>query len=132
MRTAVQTVGLTEVETEEFEEMLKLKTRHHCVGQVMNVQSATPCQSCKALMVEGEIGVEIVRTKQGFTFHPKCFVRLTFSPFPPTLLRTFHGKVLPPSTVVRLPVRCSPCGVLIGPLTVSCRSARSATNFSSG
>lgn len=66
--------SLTEVETEEFEEMLKLKTRHHCVGKVMNVLSAAPCHHCKTLMVDGEIGVEIVRTAQGFVFHPKCFV----------------------------------------------------------
>ena len=115
--------------------MLKLKTRHHCVGQVMNVQSATPCHQCKTLMVEGEIGVEIVRTKQGFTFHPKCFVRLTFGPFPLTLLRTLHGKVGRQALwggCLSGAVRFSSCGLLIDPVTVFCRSARSATNFSSG
>lgn len=83
--------------------MLKLKTRHHCVGKVMNVLSAAPCHHCKTLMVDGEIGVEIVRTAQGFVFHPKCFVRLTLCPFPVTIrLPTFNGVVLPSSTAWRL------------------------------
>eukprot|EP00040_Diaphanoeca_grandis_P032303 m.195478 g.195478 ORF g.195478 m.195478 type:complete len:652 (-) comp32571_c1_seq1:234-2189(-) len=66
--------ALSSNEKEEFTALVDLKSRKHHTGKVVTFEETSPCQHCHEDLPQDTLGVQIMVTKQGFAYHPKCFV----------------------------------------------------------